>query len=132
MAQQETRRVPLSLRGHSGTALHVAAALGHADAVGILVASGADVKLAMGPLFDRMNGAEGPRGDTPLHAACRAGHPEVVKLLLRAGSALSPSLSRRNAADACGNARTPWLCHLAAAFWWGLDAARPGQHDGYA
>jgi len=56
------------------TALHVAAALGHASCVSVLLRAGAEAN----PRRDN--------GRTALHAACAGGHTAVVQLLLDAGA----------------------------------------------
>lgn len=70
-------------QGH--TALYLAAAFGHAKAVGILVDNGADVS------------AECGKYGSPLHAACFHGHLEVVSKLLSAGAQVSCGSVFKNA-----------------------------------
>eukprot|EP00929_Paragymnodinium_shiwhaense_P081455 TRINITY_DN42621_c1_g1_i1.p1 TRINITY_DN42621_c1_g1~~TRINITY_DN42621_c1_g1_i1.p1 ORF type:complete len:877 (-),score=179.12 TRINITY_DN42621_c1_g1_i1:162-2792(-) len=57
-----------SLQGR--TALHIAAAAGHAGSVGALLAAGASIDCRT------------PLGETPLHLACRHGQPAAVQTLL--------------------------------------------------
>ena len=96
-----------STRGTIGQPLHVAAGLGHANAVTVFLDHGADPNTAAGPggyplqaaaygghvetariLLERgadVNGKGGSYG-TALIAACRGGHAEVTQLLLDNGA----------------------------------------------
>lgn len=74
-AQLATGGVQLDAADDDGwAALHYAAWYGHVDAVGVLLAAGADVNVR--------NGAQA----TPLHFAAGAGRVAVVRALLQAGA----------------------------------------------
>jgi hypothetical protein len=70
-------RLNINVRSHEWgmTALHYAAVGGHADAVELLLAAGADPMISDRGLYD----------DTPLHSAAYRGKIECVRALLLAG-----------------------------------------------
>jgi adenylate cyclase len=74
-------QVPVDARDYrSKTALHVAAEIGQAEIVTLLIKAGADIEARIPPRIERYFGA------TPLILASREGNTEVAKLLINAGA----------------------------------------------
>jgi hypothetical protein len=88
---QETDVRLLNARDHVGdTAMHMAAAAGHADIVSVLIEMGAEME------------ARNLAGRTPLHAACIYAHLHVIHVLLEAGAdSRARDREMRRPADMC-------------------------------
>ena len=99
-------QVRASQARNGGTVLHVAAAVGHVEAIRILMTSGIPVD------------AVDADGDTALHVAAQAGHEVVARALLDAGAscttvgAFGHSASRR--AEVMGHRRLARLLQPSA------------------
>lgn len=93
LSSQSSRIASVEERdAHGDTALHLAAAAGHVDALLVLLAAWAN------------SNARGRRLRTPLHCAAAGGHAPAVRRLLRAGA--NPSLEDADGATALALAAT--------------------------
>lgn len=67
--------------GHGDMPLHIAASSGDCEAIGLLVAAGADIN------------ARGEHGFTPLHCAAEQDNEPAVRLLLELGASITANNS---------------------------------------